>query len=105
MKFPVARSYAGDECGHHQHAQERPGEGHMLPHMSRDGVLGLAAMVLGAAVMGLGHTPWWVGSGVSVSALLLMWLIDRVIGRSRADGRDSDKDQPGEHDLRYVRRP
>jgi hypothetical protein len=65
----------------------------------------VAAMLLGAAVIGFGHTPWWVGSGVSVAALLVMWLIDHLIGaKSGKDAGDSDKDHPSGPDLRYVRR-
>lgn len=72
--------------------------------MKRDGLKVVAAMLLGAAVMWFGNTPWWVGSLVSAAAILIMWLIERLIGRSGADVGGSDKGQTGEPDLRYVRR-
>gem|GEM_PF-3686110 len=76
----------------------------MRPDMNRDGLTVVAAILLGAAVSGFGNTPWWAGSVVSAAAILIMWLIERLIGSSGADVGGSDKRQTGEPDLRYVRR-
>ena len=72
--------------------------------MNRQGLQVLVAIFLGAAVIGFGHTPWWVGSGVSVAVLLSMWLIGHFVGQSGRDADESDKDDPSGPDLRYVRR-
>ncbi|MEO8519642.1 MAG: hypothetical protein ABI438_10680 [Dermatophilaceae bacterium] len=73
--------------------------------MNRSGLQVVAGMLLGAAVIGFGHTPWWVGGCVSTAAVLVMWLIDYFIGRTAGrDVGESDTDHPSGPDLRYVRR-